>query len=193
MSDEKHSWIIEMRGRLRTPAPQRLPHNDARQAAVLVPLYVDTNELWTLLTKRSEQLPHHKGQMAFPGGGLEEGESVWEGAMREAHEEIGLDPQKVLQIGELDELAGMASGFRVVPCVAAVPYPVETEINEDEIDEIVPVPLRAFSDSRLIEDRAVLIDGVERMMRVYHIGGRQVWGMTARIVQTLLQRMGLAA
>lgn len=184
-----HSWIFEVRHRLSTPPPTRLPAGDVRQAAVLVPLYVDNGELWTLLTKRSDALPHHRGQIAFPGGGREIGEDPWAAALRETHEELGVEPSQVIRVGELDE-AATPSGFHIVPCVGAVPYPLETTINDDEIAEVFSVPLLAFTDYRIVEDRLVKIDGVERTIRVYHVGKRQVWGLTARIVQNLLLRLG---
>jgi len=192
MTDEQgpNSWILEVRRRLASPAPQRLPASDAREAAVLVPLFVDAGELWTLLTKRAESLPHHKSQIAFPGGGREIGEDSWAAALRETEEELGFDTKQVVRMGELDE-AETPSGFRIIPCVGAVPSGVETNINEDEIAEVFAVPLLAFTDFRAIEDRIVKIDGIERMIRVYHLGSRQVWGLTARIMQNLLHRLGL--
>lgn len=191
MSDPpRSSWIIEVRARLSSPAGRRLPPSDARSAAVLVPLYVDAGQLWTLLTRRTEELPHHKGQIAFPGGSLEAGEEPWDAALREAQEEIGLDPAKVLRLGQLDETE-TPTGFRITPCVGAVPYPVETEPDEGEIEEIFAVPIAAFADPRTVEDRLVTIDGEEQWLRIYHVGSRHVWGLTARIIQGLLQRLGL--
>ena len=154
-----------------------------------MPLYVDAGELWTLLTKRSELLPHHRGQIAFPGGGREIGEDPWDAAARETQEELGIDPSQIARIGELDE-ASTPSGFSIVPCVGAVPFPLQTTINEEEIAELFAVPLLAFADFRMVEDRQVKIDEVERLIRVYHVGSRQVWGLTARIVQNLMQRLG---
>lgn len=192
MSEEQepHSWILEVRQRLASPAPSRLPPSEAREAAVLVPLFVDAGELWTLLTKRAETLPHHKSQIAFPGGGREIGEDPWAAALRETEEELGIDTKQVARMGELDE-AETPSGFRIIPCVGAVPSDLEPSINEDEIAEVFSVPLLAFADFRVIEDRVVKIDGVERVIRVYHLGSRQVWGLTARIMQNLLHRLGL--
>ncbi|MEE9562303.1 MAG: CoA pyrophosphatase [Thermoanaerobaculia bacterium] len=189
MSEEVHSWIVEVRQRLSSPVPLRLAPKEAREAAVLVPLYVDAGELWTVLTKRAENLPHHRSQIAFPGGGREIGEDPWAAALRESEEELGLDISKILRLGELDE-AETPSGFHIVPCVGAVPHPLETEINHEEIAEVFSVPLLAFADYRIIEDQLVKIDGVERTIRVYHLGKRQVWGLTARIVQNLLTRLG---
>ncbi len=188
--DPVNSWIVELRARLEQPAPNRLPPTDARRAAVLIPLYVDAGELWTLLTRRSVELPTHKGQIAFAGGSLEEGETPWEAALREANEEIGLDPAKVLRLGELDE-AVTPSGFQITPCVGTVPYPVETTPNRDEIDEIFAVPISAFANPQLVEEVQVKIDGRERELLVYHVGGRRVWGLTARVLQNLLVRLGL--
>ncbi len=184
------SWILELRGRLETPPARRLPPTDDRQAAVLVPLYVDAGELWTLLTQRSDKLPQHKGQIAFPGGSLEPGEDAWSAAVRETEEEIGIERQKVLRIGDLDE-AQTPTGFRITPCVGAVPFPVETELNADEIEEVFSLPIRSFANPTAVEDRTVLLDGAERVLRIYHVGSRQIWGLTAIILQNLLQRLGL--
>ncbi len=184
------SWITEVRARLSSPAPKRLAPGDARRAAVLVPLYVDAGELWTLLTKRSDEVPHHQGQIAFSGGSLETGEDAWSAALRETREEVGIEPQKVLRLGELDE-DQTPSGFRIVPCVGAVAYPVATRINHREIAELFAVPISAFANPQLVEDRMVRLDGDERLLRLYHVAGRQVWGLTARIVFNLLVRLEL--
>jgi 8-oxo-dGTP pyrophosphatase MutT (NUDIX family) len=184
------SWILAVRGRLASPPPRRLAPSDVRPAAILVPLYVDAGELWTVLTKRTDTLPSHRGQIAFPGGGREVGEDAWAAALREAKEEVGIDPAKVLRLGQLDEVESPAS-FRVIPCVGAVPFPYEVSPNEAEIAEVFSVPLTAFANPRLVEERAVSIDGRERMLRIYHIGRRQIWGLTARVLQNLLVRLGI--
>ena len=184
------SWITEIRGRLEAPAPRRLPPSDVRRAAVLVPLYVEAGHLWTLLTKRTDHLPTHKGQIAFPGGGLEAGEGDWDGALREAHEEVGIEPESVLRLGQLDE-AETPVGFRVIPCVGAVPHPIETTIHTGEIEEVFAVPLQELANPSLVEERTVKIDGKERTLRIYHVGRRQIWGLTARILQNLLVRLGI--
>lgn len=184
------SWILALRERLSSPPPRRLPPSDARKAAVLVPLYVDAKELWVVLTKRAERLEKHAGQFAFPGGAVDLGESYWEAAVRETEEELGIERSKPLDLGELDE-SSTPSGFRIVPCVAAVPYPLETTLNEGEIAEVFSAPLLAFANPRLVEDRTVEIEAVRRVLRIYHVGNRQIWGLTARILQNLLQRLGL--
>ena len=186
------SWINEVRRRLESPPARRVTGSDARQASVLVPLYVEAKELWTVLTERSDELPHHKSQIAFPGGGRELGEDAWDTALREAEEEIGLPAKVVLRLGELDE-AETPSGFRIVPCVGAIPHAFEPEPSDAEIAEVFSVPLSALANPTMVEDRPVSINGVQRTLRVYHVGRRQVWGLTARILQNLLRRLGLEA
>jgi 8-oxo-dGTP pyrophosphatase MutT (NUDIX family) len=188
--DARHSWIIALRERLASPPPRRLPPSDLRQASVLVPLYVDAGELWTLLTVRADTLPSHRGQIAFPGGGKELKEDAWAAALRETQEEIGVDPKRVLRLGELDELESPA-GFRVVPCVGAIPFPYEVKLNAAEIAEVFSLPLSSFSNPKLVEEQDVLINGVPRNLRIYHIGNRRIWGLTARILQNLMIRLGL--
>jgi 8-oxo-dGTP pyrophosphatase MutT (NUDIX family) len=188
--NEPRSWILALRHRLASPPPRRLPASDLRQAAVLVPLYVDAGELWTVLTQRADDLPTHRGQIAFAGGGRELKEDPWEAARREAQEEIGLDPQVVLKLGELDEVESPA-GFRVIPCVGAIPHGTQFDPNAAEIAEVFSLPLTAFANPRLVEEREVLLDGVRRNLRIYHIGNRQIWGLTARVLQNLLVRLGL--
>jgi 8-oxo-dGTP pyrophosphatase MutT (NUDIX family) len=191
MSDAPfQSWILTLRERLSSPPPRRLPTADLRPAAVLVPLYVEAGELWTVLTKRTENLSSHRSQIAFPGGARELGEDPWEAALRESHEEVGLDPKRILRIGILDEGESPA-GFRVIPCVGAVPFPLEMKPNRDEIAEVFSLPLSAFSNPQMVEERTVTVNGVDREIRVYHVGKRQIWGLTARILQNLLVRLGL--
>jgi 8-oxo-dGTP pyrophosphatase MutT (NUDIX family) len=190
MEQQPRSWILELRDLLSTPPPQRLPASDLRQASVLVPLYVDAGELWTVLTKRTDTLPSHRSQIAFPGGGKELKEDAWAAAVREAHEEIGLEPKLVLPLGHLDEQESPA-GFRVIPCVGAIPHTFEPSPNAGEIAEVFSLPLTAFANPRLVEERTVKLNGVNRQIRIYHIGSRQIWGLTARVLQNLLARLGL--
>lgn len=190
MSDEFVPWIQEVRSRLVKPPPGRLPHSDDRQAAVLVPLYVNAGELWTVLTRRSQELRHHSGQIGFPGGGLESGEDLWQGALREAREEIDLDTHGVLQLGNLDEQHSSA-GYRVVPCVGAVPFPLEIEADGGEIEDVFSIPLTACANPQWVEEREITLNDKPHWIRIYHVGRHQIWGMTARVIENLLQRLGM--
>jgi 8-oxo-dGTP pyrophosphatase MutT (NUDIX family) len=184
------SWILDLRARLTSPPPARLPPSEARQAAVLVPLYVQRGELRTLLTVRSSALPHHRGQVAFPGGGRETGEDFWSAALRESEEEVGLLGSAVLRLGELDEVS-TPTGFRIVPCVGAIPNSFAPDPSPDEIEEVFSAPIRALADPSLAEDREVVLNGRRRRLRVFRLEGRLVWGVTARILQNLMARLGL--
>lgn len=191
MSDSlEPSWIVELRARLENPPPVSLELDESRAAAVLVPLYVDAGQLWVVLTKRADSLSSHRGQIAFPGGGLEEGEDAWTAALRETQEEIGIEPKKVLRLGMLDA-SRTPSGYHIVPCVGVVPFPLETVLSKDEIDEVFPVPIVALANPQMVEDRVVTIDGVKRVLRVYHVGRRTIWGFTAKVLENLLFRLGI--
>jgi len=190
VADAAGSWILDIRQRLAEPPPQRMVVGDRRAASVLVPLFVNAGQLWVLLTKRSDGLPQHSGQVAFPGGGYEVGEDAWDAALRETREEIGIKEKGVARLGELDDVDTF-SGFRIRPCVGAIAYPYEVEINEDEIADVFEVPLMAFADVRVVEDRVVTVDGHDRMFRIYHVGKHRVWGLTAGILQNLMERLGL--
>jgi 8-oxo-dGTP pyrophosphatase MutT (NUDIX family) len=190
MESARESWIIALRNRLDSPPPRRLPPKDLRPAAVLVPLFVDAGELWTVLTKRTDTLPSHRSQFVFPGGGREFKEDFWEAALRESQEEIGLDPKAVLRLGELDEQESPA-GFRVVPYVGAIPRAYEFQPSEAEIAEVFSLPLSAFANPRMVEEREVTLNGVSRNLLIYHVGTRQIWGLTARILQNLMVRLGM--
>ncbi|MCH9652136.1 MAG: CoA pyrophosphatase [Deltaproteobacteria bacterium] len=189
-ADPRTSWITQIRDCLDSPPAQRLAPSEGRRAAVLVPLFVDAGELWTWLTRRTDQMPTHRSQIAFPGGGAEDGEESWGTALRESQEELGFEPNRVLRLGTLDE-KGASSGFRVTPCVGAVPADFEPRIDPGEIAEAFRVPLTAFANPRMVEDRTVLIEGAEKVLRVYHVGSRQIWGLTAGILKNLLERLGL--
>lgn len=189
-ADAAGSWILDLRRRLADPPPKPMVMGDRRAASVLVPLFVNAGQLWVLLTKRSDGLPQHSGQVAFPGGGVEVGEDPWAAALRETREEIGIQEKGVARLGELDDVDTF-SGFRIRPCVGAIAYPYEVEVNENEIADVFEVPLMAFADVRVVEDRVVTVDGHDRMFRIYHVGKHRVWGLTAGILQNLMQRLGL--
>lgn len=169
------TWVHEIRARLETPEPTRLSDDQrGKRAAVLVPLFVNAGEIWLTLTKRTDTLSNHAGQVAFPGGALDPGESNWQAALRETEEEIALGQDRVLKLGQLDEIYAEVSDFRIVPCVGAVPFPFEPVRNEAEIEEVFSIPLLAFADVKVIEDRLVEWRGKQREVRVYHVGRHQV-------------------
>jgi 8-oxo-dGTP pyrophosphatase MutT (NUDIX family) len=189
-------WILELRRRLArewvVPGIVREIAEgtpDARPAAVLVPLYVRDRELWTLFTKRSEAVEHHKGQVAFPGGmeALDDA-SPWETAVRETEEEIGIPRKAILPLGELPEVVTF-TGFRIRPFVGAIPYPFDFRHDPREVDSVIQVPVRVLMAPTLVEERAVTWKRRSIPTPVYHLKGHVIWGATAFLVSTLLEAL----
>src|SRR6476659_8047142 len=106
----------------------------ARPSAVLAPFYDLGGELYTVLTRRSWDLRSHTGEVSFPGGGQDEGETLVAAALREADEEIGLDPSTVEVLGELDHLMTVSSRSFIVPFVGLLPDVPVLEPNPGEVD-----------------------------------------------------------
>jgi 8-oxo-dGTP pyrophosphatase MutT (NUDIX family) len=160
-----------------------------RSAAVLAPLY-DAPEgegATVLLTRRTWSMRSHKGEVSFPGGRVEPDETPLEGALREADEEIGLDPSSVEVIGELDHLGTVVSGSFIVPLVGALPGRPECVANPAEVDAILHVPLAELLDPGIYrEERWTFGDGEDRGIYFFELVGDTLWGATAAMLRQLL-------
>ena len=189
--NEPRSWIQEIRDRLASPPPRRLAASDLRQAAVLVPLYVDAGELWTVLTRRAADLPTHRSQIAFPGGGRELKEDPWGAAVREAHEEIGLEPTRVEVLGELDAY-DTVTGVRIHPIVGWIEPPVELVPDPFEVAEVFELPLAFALDPENHRRDSYLREGRTRHVYVLPYQERYIWGATAGILVNFARRLGAA-
>ncbi|MCL1826184.1 MAG: CoA pyrophosphatase [Betaproteobacteria bacterium] len=156
---------------------------------MLVPLVLHEhrkNSPTVLFTRRTDHLHHHPGQISFPGGGMEEGDSsAEETAVREAEEEIGLAPERVELIGRLpDYLTG--TGFRVTPVVGLLHPPIKLKLDGFEVAEAFEVPLAHFLDPANHRQHSIRINGGE--MRRFHAmpyGDYFIWGATAGMLMTL--------
>lgn len=158
-----------------------------RLAAVLVPLYRHHDEYGLIFTKRSETVPHHRGQMAFPGGGHETHDtSLQQTALRESHEEIGLQADHVRLLGQLDDLLTSNSNYLVRPFVGTIPYPYPFTLDSRETASIIAVPLRILQQQHLPEQEVRAFEG--RMVQSYFFEyeGHTIWGATAKIVKQFL-------
>ena len=177
----------------RTPGCTARGSRPCRDAAVLIPLFVDEGECRVLFTKRTETVVHHKGQISFPGGAVdEEDRSFEETALREAREEIGLNGEDVRVLGRLDDTLTVVSDFVIHSYVGLIPYPYDFVLNPVEVKSLVTMPLRIFHP----RETAARGSTFEYNGEIFHgptftYGGETIWGATARIMDmfmTLLDR-----
>ncbi len=177
-----------VRRRLRAYTPRRLPESGLVLAGVLVPLYVDAGEVYVLLTRRTEHVATHKGQISFPGGAVEpQDRDAQEAALREAHEELGIRPEDVEVLGPLDDVSTVVSGFLIRPYVGRIPYPYPFRPAPEEIAEVLGIPLRFFRDERNLRVEWVGEGSSRRPLHFYDYGPHTVWGATARVIQRLVE------
>lgn len=155
---------------------------------MLVPILVKDGVPHLMLTKRTEVVEHHKGQISFPGGGEEPGDAdLLATALRETYEELGLEPEAVEVWGRLDELETVVSGFAITPYVGFVAHLGTLRPNPNEIDEIIVVPLSVFLDPAKVRSEHVVHEGQARELLFYDTGTHVVWGATARIIHGMVR------
>ncbi len=160
----------------------------AKPAAVLLPLVERPQGLTVLLTLRASDLRAHSGQVAFPGGKIDPGETPGQAALREAHEEIGLEERYVEPLGWLDPyLTG--TGFRIAPLVALVEPSFALKINKFEVDEVFETPFAFLMDpaNHRLDEREWR--GRRRQYYAMPHDGRYIWGATAGILRNLYEKL----
>lgn len=159
-----------------------------RPAAVLIPV-IDRPEPRVILTQRTSHLPNHPGQIAFPGGSIDpEDASPAAAALREAQEEIGLDPQLVEPIGYID-LYLTFSGYRILPLVARVATDYAMTLNAHEVEDAFEVPLAFLMDAQNHALHSREWKGIMRRFYAMPYGDRYIWGVTAGILRNLYERI----
>jgi 8-oxo-dGTP pyrophosphatase MutT (NUDIX family) len=157
-------------------------------AAVLVPLYLDGDELHAVFTKRRDDLPRHAGEISFPGGRQDfPDEDLRITALREAEEEIGLARDDVELIGALPPTGTFVTGYRIHPFVGAIRAGHEWKLQPNEVEVVLELSLADLV--RGFEMRRLIRKGVPIKTPTYCVDDNLVWGATARIVQHLLERL----
>lgn len=165
-----------------------LPHPTPRPAAVLVPV-VSHDALTVLLTQRTDGLAHHAGQIAFPGGKVEAGDSdPVATALRESQEEIGLAPEFVEPLGYLDPYR-TGTGFIVFPVVGLVRRGFGLRLDPREVADAFEVPLAFLMDTRNHAMHTRPWHGGERRFYAMPFEQRYIWGATAGILKNMHQRL----
>jgi 8-oxo-dGTP pyrophosphatase MutT (NUDIX family) len=169
--------------------PRRcLADDEATIAAVLVPLQQVEDGVHVVYTRRGRALPNHAGQVAFPGGVCDRGRDrdLAATALREAHEEIGLDQADVRLLGPLDDICTVTSRFVITPYVGIVPYPYTWTPCAREVDAVFSVALERLlapdAERRELWD----FDGTAVPIDFFPIDGHVIWGATHRITRNLL-------
>ena len=157
-------------------------------AAVLLPLFEMGGEYHLVLTKRTETVNYHKGQISFPGGRPHpDDRSLLDTALRETWEEIGLPPRDSEVLGELDDMPTYTTGFIISPFVAAIPFPHEFTANPAEVHEIIEVPLSVLRDKKKLSEEWLEVGGRQMLQYFYHYREHVIYGATARIVKHFLE------
>lgn len=163
-----------------------VPEESFIPAAVLIPLFFKNREPHVLLTLRTNNVASHKGQISFPGGTRENGDkSLLETALRETYEEVGIRPADVEVLGELDDLLAVTN-FVVTPFVGVIPYPYDFIVSQQEIAELIEIPLSFFLDPRNVRSDKMVYREREVTVYFYDYGNYTVWGVTARILKGFL-------
>jgi len=161
-----------------------------RDAAVLVPLIERPEGFCVLLTRRSNRLRHHPGQIAFPGGKVDEGDStILAAALREANEEIGLPQDLVQVLGTLPQHETV-SAFQVTPFVGLVTKPFELIPEAGEVDEVFEIPMAHFMEPKNFVIHPRVWQGIERRYFAVPHGPHYIWGATARILRMFCDVIG---
>lgn len=162
---------------------------NARPSAVLVALADGPSGAEVLLTRRAEHLSSHRGEISFPGGRIDPGESPVDAALREADEEVGLDPAEAIVVGELSHLNTVVSRSYIVPIVARLPGRLELEPASPEVERILWVPL-----GELVRPDTYRVERwgrhpTDRELFFFELDDETVWGATAAMLVDLLRRL----
>ncbi|MBP0618008.1 CoA pyrophosphatase [Jiella sp. KSK16Y-1] len=161
---------------------------ETREAAVLVPVVDRADAATVILTTRTRSLRKHSGQIAFPGGAVDEDDrSPEDAAMREAFEEVALDPGFVEPIGRLPRYL-TTTGFRITPVVAIVRPGFQLKANPGEVEDVFEVPLGFLMDAANHRQESREFRGLQRHYYTMPYGERFIWGVTAGILRTLYER-----
>jgi 8-oxo-dGTP pyrophosphatase MutT (NUDIX family) len=176
-----------VRVRLSELPPKHLADGFTRQAAVLMPFFEQDGETHLLLTRRTAEVEPHKGQMSFPGGMREEGETLERTAVRETFEEIGISADSMEILGRFHDCVSITD-VRVTPFAAMLHQPFTVTPQAREVAEILKVPISLFLDpERLLVKKDFIINGRTAGDYAWFYGTHRIWGLTALIIHDFFE------
>jgi 8-oxo-dGTP pyrophosphatase MutT (NUDIX family) len=154
------------------------------RASVIIPLFEKEQNLHILLTKRTDRVKAHPGEISFPGGMYEEADAdTRKTALRECHEEIGVKADDVEIVGRLDDLTTL-TGFVITPYVGIIPYPYSFKINQKEVAYLIHLPFEHLTKSDLVHEQIEYRGRTETIDCIYY-NGERIWGATCRMLLKL--------
>jgi 8-oxo-dGTP pyrophosphatase MutT (NUDIX family) len=157
-------------------------------ASVLIPILEEDGQFSVLFTRRTNKVEHHKGQISFPGGSVDEADGTYEEtAYREAYEEVGVLKEDVEMLGRTDDELAIVSSFIIHPFVGRIQYPYDFKINTHEVDSLIIMPFYVFlDDTNTYKRDFVNVDGYPYHGTNYQFDGNVVWGATARVMENFI-------
>jgi 8-oxo-dGTP pyrophosphatase MutT (NUDIX family) len=171
----------------RSPVAPIVPIDTLRSSAVLVVLADGPDGAEVLLTRRSEALRSHRGEISFPGGRVDGDETFEATALREAHEEVALNPEVVQLHGRLDPISTMVSRSFIVPVVGTLDQHPDLHPAADEVDRIIWVPLGELTRADTYREEIWDFGGQRRPIFFFELDDETIWGATARMLHQLLR------
>jgi 8-oxo-dGTP pyrophosphatase MutT (NUDIX family) len=189
-----HGVFKEMKERVRNTLREiqsrSLSTGFTRQAAVLIPIFDYEQESHFLLTRRTDQVKTHKGQISFPGGMRQGEEELLATALRETFEEVGISEDAIEPLGRFHDYISI-TGFRVTPFAGYIRAPFTVKPQAREVAEVIQVPIRVFRDPAVL--RVEKHAWIDRHVNVYSYayGTHQIWGLTAQIIKDFMEVLAI--
>ncbi len=172
----------ELRRRLASRPNRELEETGLKHSAVMVLLMNRDGAAHVLLTRRTNTVSTHKGQVAFPGGGMDDHDDDYRAiAYRETFEEVGIPRDRIEYLGRFDDYVSI-SGYHVTCFIGAIEYPYEYRLNRDEIESHFEAPLEMFVEQKFDRAEIYNFNGKDYRVFFYYHGGYEIWGLTARIL-----------
>jgi 8-oxo-dGTP pyrophosphatase MutT (NUDIX family) len=180
----------QIRDKLAHLPPKRLAAGYDREAAILMLMYEQDGNPFFLLTRRTEEVSTHKGQISFPGGMRQEDETLEQTALRETQEEVGLDQDRIEILGRFHDYLSI-TGHRVAPFAGYIHGAFTTVLQTREVAEVLRVPFPIFRDPSRLRTRPFLRLGRIMDVYFYRFEPHEIWGLTAHIIKDFFDDLGL--